>query len=76
DLQGVAVSTGAACSSGNPEPSPVLMAMGLSRSEAQSSLRVSMGRETSSQDVEDFIRILVATVRRLRSLKREAHVQR
>ncbi len=43
DVRGFAVSTGAACSSVSPEPSPTLLAMGLSRAEAQSSLRVSLG---------------------------------
>ena len=47
DLRGIAVSTGAACSSGNPEPSPVLLAMGLTRKEAQSSLRIGIGWETT-----------------------------
>lgn len=69
DLAGFAVSTGAACSSGSPEPSPVLLAMGLSRSEAQSSLRVSMGWETQKEDLERFIGTLKEIVDHLRSLK-------
>ena len=47
DLRGVAVSTGAACSSGSPEPSPALLSMGLSREKAQSSLRISLCRQTT-----------------------------
>ena len=72
DLKGFAVSTGAACSSGNPEPSPVLLAIGLTRVEAQSSLRVSLGWETSLDDVEAFVEALKQVVFRLRSLPPES----
>ncbi len=68
DLKGFAVSTGAACSSGNPEPSPVLLAMGLSREEAQSSLRLSLGWSTTREQVDQFIETLKAVVVRLRNL--------
>lgn len=69
DLAGFSVSTGAACSSGNPEPSPVLLAMGLSRLEAQSSLRISLGWTTTARDVERFIETLQKVVARLRDFK-------
>jgi cysteine desulfurase len=68
DLKGYAVSTGAACSSGNPEPSPVLLAMGLSRAEAQASLRVSLGWENTAQEIEAFVETLKSVIARLRSL--------
>jgi cysteine desulfurase len=68
DLAGYAVSTGAACSSGSPEPSPVLLAMGLSRGEAQSSLRVSFGWENTKDEVEKFVMVLKEVVTHLRSL--------
>lgn len=68
DLMGFAVSTGAACSSGNPEPSPVLLAMGYSRTEAQTSLRVSLGWETTADQLERFVGALTVVVNRLRSL--------
>ncbi len=68
DLKGFAVSTGAACSSGNPEPSPVLLAMGLSRAEAQSSLRVSLGWGNTLEEVNLFVDTLIAVVQRLRLL--------
>lgn len=74
DLEGVSVSTGAACSSGNPEPSPVLLAMGLSRQEAQRSLRVSLGWDTTAAEVEKFVEILGAIVERLRSYVGELRV--
>ncbi|MFK8138409.1 MAG: cysteine desulfurase family protein [Bdellovibrionales bacterium] len=71
DIAGFAVSTGAACSSGNPEPSPVLLNMGLSREEAQSSLRVSLGWGNTLEEVDQFISALVQIVVRLRKIKKE-----
>jgi cysteine desulfurase len=68
DLKGFAVSTGAACSSGSPEPSPVLLAMGLSRTEAQSSLRISLGSYHTQEHVDEFIATLKVVVERLRRL--------
>jgi cysteine desulfurase len=72
DVQGFAVSTGAACSSGNPEPSPVLLAMGLTRKQAQSSLRLSLGWENTEAEVNEFLEVLRRTVERLRSFKQES----
>lgn len=69
DLAGFAVSTGAACSSGSPEPSPVLLAMGLSRTEAQSSLRVTLGWENTKEEMDAFIKALKEIVFHLRELK-------
>jgi cysteine desulfurase len=69
DLKGFAVSTGAACSSGNPEPSPVLLAMGLSRLEAQSSLRVSLGWSTTREEIDLFVDVLKEVIQRLRSFQ-------
>lgn len=69
DMEGFAVSTGAACSSGSPEPSPVLLAMGLSREEAQCSLRVGLGWSTTGEDIESFIETLKKVVSRLRGLR-------
>ncbi len=71
DIKGYAVSTGAACSSGNPEPSPVLLSMGLSRQEAQSSLRLSLGWGNSLKEINEFVETLKAVVQRLRSLTEE-----
>lgn len=68
DLKGFAVSTGAACSSGNPEPSPVLLAVGLTRQEAQNSLRVSLGWSTTKEHIDLFIHHLVEIVAHLRSV--------
>jgi len=69
DVAGVSVSTGAACSSGSPEPSPVLLAMGLTRFEAQSSLRVSLGWLTTEVEVNTFVKSLKEVVSRLREFR-------
>jgi cysteine desulfurase len=68
DLEGIAVSTGSACSEGNVEPSHVLLAMGLTREEAVSSLRLSLGRFTEKEDIERVIEILPRVVERIRSV--------
>ena len=68
DLQGFAVSSGAACSSGAVEPSHVLLAIGLSRQQAKSTLRFSFGRQTNEDQVESLLRTLPAIVKRLRTL--------
>jgi cysteine desulfurase len=68
DLLGVESSTGAACSSGAIEPSHVLTAIGLSPDDARSSLRFSLGRTTTAEDIEAAIKIIPAAVQRLRSL--------
>jgi len=61
DLKGLSVSTGAACSSGAIEPSHVLTAMGLSADRARGSIRFSLGKQTTAEDV-DFARSLVPDV--------------
>jgi cysteine desulfurase len=68
DLKGVAVSTGAACSSGAIEPSHVLMAMGMSADQARASLRFSLGKQNTAEDVDLLLSILPETVGRLREL--------
>ena len=65
DLEGFAVSRGSACSSGAMEVSTVLLAMGYSHEEAKSSLRVSMGWNTTIKDIEKFSTRLLHHVRRL-----------
>lgn len=71
DMAGIAISTGAACSSGNPEPSPVLMAMGLTRAEAQSSMRVSLGWGSTMDEVHKFVKELKRIVNRLREINNQ-----
>jgi cysteine desulfurase len=70
DMRGFEVSTGAACSSGSPEPSPVLLAMGLSRAEAQASLRVGLGWENTKEEIDMFIEALKEVVTHLRSFEK------
>jgi cysteine desulfurase len=68
DLKGLAVSTGAACSSGAIEPSHVLTAMGLRPDRARASIRFSLGKQNSAADVEFAIELVPAQVARLREL--------
>lgn len=68
DLKGLAVSTGSACSSGAIEPSHVLTAMGLSRDRAKASIRFSLGKQNTAEDVDFALDRLPATVARLREL--------
>lgn len=64
--RGVAASAGAACSSGSLEPSPVLLAMGVPERVAHGSVRFSLSRETTSEDIERSCRIVIDGVARLR----------
>jgi cysteine desulfurase len=66
DLAGFAVSTGSACSSGSVEPSKTLLAAGISRQEALSSLRVSFGIGNTEEDVDAFLAALVREAAELR----------
>lgn len=66
DLEGIAVSTGSACSSGTLEPSHVLKAMGLPTHRTQNSIRVSLGGANTDADVDTFLAKLPAVVSKLR----------
>jgi cysteine desulfurase len=68
DLKGVAVSTGAACSSGAIEPSHVLTAMGLTPDQARSSIRFSLGKHNTDADVDFAVSVIPEVVERLRSI--------
>jgi cysteine desulfurase len=68
DQEGIAVSTGSACESRTGEPSHVLSAIGLPRELARGTIRISMGRETTSADIDRLLEILPAAVERTRSL--------
>jgi len=68
DLKGFAVSSGAACSSGAPEPSHVLLAIGLNRLEARSSIRFSLGRSNTVEQVDALVEALAESVAHLRKL--------
>ena len=68
DLKGLSVSTGAACSSGAIEPSHVLTAMGLSPERARASVRISLGKQNTADDVDIALQLIPAVVTRLRDL--------
>jgi cysteine desulfurase len=68
DLKGLAVSTGAACSSGAIEPSHVLTAMGLRSDRARASIRFSLGKQNTAEDVDFALTLVPETVARLREL--------
>jgi cysteine desulfurase len=66
DLAGVAVSSGAACSSGKVEASHVLSAMGVPEEVAQGAIRVSLGFATRRDDIENFLKAFAELIGRLR----------
>jgi len=68
DLKGVSVSTGAACSSGAVEPSHVLTAMGLTPDQARASIRFSLGKQTTEDDLDFVLEQVPAAVAKLREL--------
>jgi cysteine desulfurase len=70
DLEGIAVSTGSACSSGTLEPSHVLKAMGFPPHRTQNSIRFSLGMGSSDGDVNRLLAVLPGVVEKLRSLSR------
>jgi cysteine desulfurase len=72
DLEGVAVSTGSACSSGTLEPSHVLRAMGFPAHRTQNSLRFSLGMFSTLEEVDYVVSVLPGLVEKLRSLRRRA----
>jgi len=72
DLQGIACSTGAACSSGSTEPSHVLLALGLSHDAARSSLRFSLGRQTTPEEIDYAIAVVPGVAERIRALSPRA----
>jgi len=70
DLEGIAVSTGSACSSGTLEPSHVLKAMGLPSHRTQNSLRFSLGMFSTQEEVDRVVEVLPRLVEKLRGLTR------
>lgn len=70
DMQGIAVSTGSACSSGTLEPSPVIRALGRDDSLARGAIRFSLGRNNTPEDIDRLLEVLPVSVENLRSLSR------
>lgn len=67
DMQGIAVSSGAACQAGSSHPSHVLLAMGVPREIAQSAVRFSLGRDTTDADIEHVCSVAPGVVAKLRA---------
>jgi cysteine desulfurase len=67
DLEGISASSGSACTSGNTDPSHVLLALGLERDLAQGSLRLTLGRSTTDDDIAALLAALTGIVARLRA---------
>ena len=68
DLAGVAVSSGSACSSGSLEPSHVILALGVKEELAHSSIRFSLGKDTTQEEMDYTFDVLKASVERLRHM--------
>ncbi len=68
DMEGIAVSTGSACASGSLDPSHVIMATGLSAENAHGSIRMSLGRENTMEDVEYVIETLPRVIEKIRGM--------
>jgi cysteine desulfurase len=68
DMEGIAVSTGSACASGSLDPSHVLMATGVEAERAHGSIRMSMGRDTTREDIDYVIEKLTQVVKRVREI--------
>jgi len=68
DLEGIAVSTGSACSTGSLEPSHVLMATGVDAELAHGSIRFSLGRENTEEDIDYVLEKLPPIIKRIRKM--------
>lgn len=73
DLNGIACSTGAACSSGALEPSHVLLALGLAPEDARATLRLSLGHQTTADEIDFALETIPPVIERLRRLSPTAH---
>ncbi len=68
DMQGIAASAGSACTTGNSQPSHVLLAMGLTDEQARSTVRFSVGRSNTPEQIDEVIDAVAESVARVRSL--------
>ncbi len=68
DMEGICVSSGSACTTGSLEPSHVLLAMGIPAEHAHGSLRITLGRSTTQEDIDHFIKVFPPIVSRLREM--------
>ena len=68
DMRGIAASTGSACSTGSVDPSHVLLALGITPGQAHGSLRLTLGRENTHEDVDYLLEVLPEVVSKLRQI--------
>ena len=68
NMQGIAISSGSACTSVSPEPSHVLAAIGVSREDANSAIRITLGKDNTDEEVERFVEALADIVSKLRAM--------
>lgn len=68
DLNGICASSGSACTSGSLDPSHVLLALGLKHEVAHGSLRLSIGDETTDEDIDYILEVVPKVVKRLRDM--------
>ena len=68
DMKGFAASSGSACTSGSLEPSHVLLAMGIPHELAHGSIRITLGRDNTTEDIDSFMEVMPPIVERLRSM--------
>ena len=68
DMEGIAASTGSACTSGSLEPSHVLLSMGLSPKECHGSIRFTLGRSTTETEIDKVLKVLPAIIKKLRKM--------
>ena len=68
DLEGICASTGSACSTASLEPSHVLLAIGLSHEQSHGSLRFSLGKWTTGEEIERVLEVLPRVVTKLRDM--------
>ena len=73
DLKGISASSGSACTTGSLEPSHVLLAMGIPHAVARGSLRITLGKDNTMQEIERLLDIIPDSVERLRALAPNAH---
>ncbi len=74
DLSGIAASSGSACNTGNPKPSDVLLSVGLAPELALGSLRLTVGRQTTDEDIRYVLTTLPTAVERLRAVRLAQHL--
>jgi len=72
DMRGICGSSGAACATGEIEPSHVLLALGYTRAEAHGALRLTLGRENTAEQMDEVVRVLPPLVESLRRLRTPA----